>query len=206
MNHWPPTCARQQRREKTCRSHLPTGGPGQDQGTHKLPATKILERTKRNGRLQPRGPTNFPASSSLESISAEWCVCPQEGCQFRMTDKRQARKEPNDHKPWDCELPSVSLWQSSSLHFPHPPAPRRAPALASGCTLPLVNSQVRPLPRGTGRGAPAPDGLPVPPIRTPTPRTGPQASLLPPDQTPETLADPPHRDNPSYLSTHLSII
>ena len=28
--------------------------------------------------------TNFPGSSSLESILAEWCVCPQEGSQFRM--------------------------------------------------------------------------------------------------------------------------
>ena len=46
---------------------------------------------------------------SLESISAQWCVCSQEGCQFTMTGKRQARKEPNDHKPWDCEVLSVSL-------------------------------------------------------------------------------------------------
>ena len=57
------------------------------QGTNKFPPTRILERSKGDGRLQFRGPTNLPGSSSLESISAEWCVCPQEGSQFRMTGK-----------------------------------------------------------------------------------------------------------------------
>ena len=47
MNHWPPTLARQQRRDSTCRSHLTTGGPGKEQGTNKLPPTRILERSKR---------------------------------------------------------------------------------------------------------------------------------------------------------------
>ena len=115
MNHWPLTLARQQRRENTCRSHLTTGGPGKDQGTHKLPPTRILERSKRDGRLQSRGPTNFPGFFSLESISAERWVCPQEGCQFRMTVKRQARKEPNDHKTWDSPFPSGRAVLSVSL-------------------------------------------------------------------------------------------
>ena len=47
--------------------------------------TWTLERSKRDGRLQSRGPTNFLGSSSLEFISAEWCVCPQGGSQFWMT-------------------------------------------------------------------------------------------------------------------------
>ena len=187
MNHWPLTLARQQRRENTCRSHLTTGGPGKDQGTHKLPPTKILERSKRDGRLQSRGPTNFPGFFSLESISAERWVCPQEGCQFRMAGKRQARKEPNDHKTWDCEVLSVSLWQSSSLRFAHPPAPLRTPGELTGAALPQ------------GRWTPLP-------ACTTTSRTGPRASLLLPGETPETPADPPHRDNPSFLSAHLSII
>ena len=85
-----PPCQATEKR-KHLQESLTTGGPGKEQGTNKLPPTRILERSKRDGRLQSRGPTNFPGSSSLESISAEWCVCPQEGSQFRMTGKRQTR-------------------------------------------------------------------------------------------------------------------
>ena len=53
---------------------------------------------------------------------------------------------------------------------------------------------------------PAPQVPSVHPACTPTSSTGPRAWLLLPGQTPETLADPPHRDNPSFLSAHLSII
>ena len=55
---------------------------------------RILERSG-DGRLQFRGPTNLPGCTSLESISAEWCVCPQEGSQFRM---------PVVHSPALCSL------------------------------------------------------------------------------------------------------
>ena len=39
--------SRQNRRENTCMSHLTTGGPGKEQGTNKLPPTRILERSAR---------------------------------------------------------------------------------------------------------------------------------------------------------------
>ena len=121
MNHGPPTLARQQRKENTCRSHLTTGGPGKEQGTNKLPPTRILERSG-DGRLQFRGPTNLPGCTSLESISAEWCVCPQEGSQFRMPGKRQTRNEPDDHKTWECEPRDRVVLSVSLTLLPSTPA------------------------------------------------------------------------------------
>ena len=113
MNDWPPTLARRQRRENTSRSHLATGGPGQDQGTHKLPATRILERSKRDGRLQSRGPTDFPGSSSMVSISAEWCVSPRKDANSEWLARDKPESNPMTINPETVSFPPFPSGKSS---------------------------------------------------------------------------------------------
>ena len=64
---------------------------------------------------------------------------------------------------------------------------------------------------GPSPGAPAGERpasyeLPVRSSAQPLPGQAHGSLLLPPGETPETLADPPHRDNPSFLSADPSII
>ena len=124
MNDWPPTLARQQRRENTSRSHLATGCPGQDQGTHKLPATRILERLKRDGRLLSRGPTDFPGSSSVVSISAEWCMSPRKDANSEWLARDKPESNPMTINPETVSFPPFPSGKSSfspvSLTLLHP--------------------------------------------------------------------------------------
>ena len=63
-------------------------------------------------------------------------------------------------------------------------------------------SQLQWQPMRAQLGPPAPDALLVRPTPMPTSRRGPQASLPPPGET-QGQANPPHRDNPSFLSADL---
>ena len=67
---------------------------------NKLPASRrIQERSKGERRRQSLCPTNFPESSSLESLTAEWRPRHQEGPWVRGIDQKQPETHPVTVKP-----------------------------------------------------------------------------------------------------------
>ena len=181
------------RRGKAVKALTPKARPFHDRQVKGLQDCANREGRKR-GSLLHRVPVPLPMVRTplLRSLDADrW------GPRSTQNGHSQLQRRPREHN-WEPPPPT---------RRPDSPRPRHA----HGVPCPRHATQVRPTPDAWVCPAPgvllvchSPDqhALSVHPAPTPNSRRGPQASLLPPGET-QGQANPPHRDNPSFLSADL---